>query len=71
MKDSILAGNSTPSMGGPDLRPRSDAGKERSPMTIRQWVLYCLCRYRGHVANDSQDSCICCGKQLPDLECWE
>jgi hypothetical protein len=40
-------------------------------MTIRQWALYCWCYYRGHVANDSRDSCICCGTQLPDLECWE
>jgi hypothetical protein len=40
-------------------------------MTIRQWVLYCGCRYRGHVANESKDRCRRCGKQLPDLECWE
>ena len=40
-------------------------------MTIRQWVLYSWCLYRGHVANDSKDRCIRCGKQLPDLEFWE
>ena len=39
-------------------------------MTIRQWVLYCWCRYRGHVANDEKTTdCIRCGKRLPDLEC--
>jgi hypothetical protein len=40
-------------------------------MTIRQWVLYWWCRYRGHVANDRGDKCIRCGKRLPDLEYWE
>ena len=40
-------------------------------MTIRQWLLDCWCRYRGHVTNDRRDRCIRCGKPLPDLECWE